>query len=445
MPADSLSHLTRPAADNAEGLLVLFHGRGADERDLFPLLDLLDPERRMLGVTPRGPLHLPPGGAHWYAVERIGYPDPATFTATFALAANWLDDLADEAGVPPERTVLGGFSQGAVMTYALGLGAGRPRPAGLIALSGFMPTVPGFDFDLTQPLPALRDRARCARPGDLRRVEPRRASAPRGSGRRRHVPRVSAHGALDRPDIPTCAAGLACRDGSSRRVRLSTGAEMRVTGPVDECAVVCVNGGQAREVEGTWSASIEWLVQTLAPRLPELGFAEVRYRVKSWRRLESCVDDARAAVAEAGAPRVVLLGFSMGGAVSVAIANEPVVEEVVGLAPWIPDQLDVSTLRRKRLAVFHGALDRWLPGVPGVSASHSRKGFDRARERGAEGRYVLIPGALHGIALRSPWGKLIRLPKADRWAELVEEELRRVVSSRSEADDVEPAGLPTAS
>ena len=153
MPADSLSHLTRPAAGNAEGLLVLFHGRGADERDLFPLLDLLDPERRMLGVTPRGPLHLPPGGAHWYAVERIGYPDPATFTETFALAASWLDDLADEAGVPPERTVLGGFSQGAVMTFALGLGAGRPRPAGLIALSGFMPTVPGFDLDLTQPLP----------------------------------------------------------------------------------------------------------------------------------------------------------------------------------------------------------------------------------------------------------------------------------------------------
>ena len=228
-------------------------------------------------------------------------------------------------------------------------------------------------------------------------------------------------------------------------MRLSTGAELRVTGPVGECAVVCVNGGQSREIEGTWSASIEWLAQTLAPRLPELGFAEVRYRVKSWRRLESCVEDARAAIAEVGAPRIVLLGFSMGGAVSVAVANEPAVEEVVGLAPWIPDQLDVSTLRRKRLTVFHGALDRWLPGIPGVSASHSKKGFDRARERGADGRYVLIPGALHGIALRSPWGKLLALPKADRWAELVEEELRRFVSSRSEADGAEPAGLPTAS
>ena len=228
-------------------------------------------------------------------------------------------------------------------------------------------------------------------------------------------------------------------------MRLSTGAEMRITGPVDDCAVVCVNGGQSREIEGTWSASVEWLVRTLAPRLPELGLAEVRYRVKSWRRLESCVEDARAAVDELGAPRVALLGFSMGGAVSIAIADEPVVEEVVGLAPWIPDQLDVTTLRGKRLTVLHGALDRWLPGIPGVSASHSRKGYERARERGAEGRYVLIPGALHGVALRTSWGAVVRLPKADRWAELVEEELLRFVSSRPAGIAGEPAGLPTAS
>ena len=136
-------------------MLVLFHGRGADERDLYPLLDLLDPDRRLLGVTPRGPLHLPPGGAHWYEVRAIGYPDPATFTETYAQASSWLDELADEAGVPPERTILGGFSQGAVMTYALGLGAERPRPAGLIALSGFVPTVPGFELDLASQLPPI--------------------------------------------------------------------------------------------------------------------------------------------------------------------------------------------------------------------------------------------------------------------------------------------------
>jgi acetyl esterase/lipase len=212
-------------------------------------------------------------------------------------------------------------------------------------------------------------------------------------------------------------------------VRLATGAELRVTGSVGERAVVCVNGGQQREVEGTWSASVEWLVHQLTPRLPQLAFAEVRYRVKSWRRLESCVEDARAAVYEVGAQHVALVGFSMGGAVSIAIAAEPKVEEVIGLAPWIPDELDVSTLRGKRLSVIHGSLDRWLPGIPGVSPAHSRKGFDRARERGAEGSYTLVPGAVHGIALRSPRGKLVTLPKAQRWAELVEAELRRFVST----------------
>ena len=135
---------------------MLFHGRGADELDLFPLLDVLDPERRLVGATPRGPLSLPPGGAHWYAVREIGYPDPGTFTPTYERASAWLDGFAESAGVPLERTILGGFSQGAVMTYALGLGAGRPRPAGLIALSGFVPTVEDFSVDLeAEPRPPV--------------------------------------------------------------------------------------------------------------------------------------------------------------------------------------------------------------------------------------------------------------------------------------------------
>jgi phospholipase/carboxylesterase len=151
----TIEQRVRPSAGEPEGLLVLFHGRGADEHDLFPLLDALDPERRLLGVTPRGPLSLPPGGAHWYAVREIGYPDPATFLPTYAAVSGWLDALAEETGLRPERTVLGGFSQGAVMTYALGLGRGRPRPAGLVALSGFIPTVEGFELDLEKPLPPV--------------------------------------------------------------------------------------------------------------------------------------------------------------------------------------------------------------------------------------------------------------------------------------------------
>jgi phospholipase/carboxylesterase len=145
---DTLVHRVRPAAGEPEGALVLLHGRGTDENDLFPLLDLLDPERRLTGLTPRGPLRLPPGGAHWYAVRQIGYPDPSTFASTFELVSDWLDALAAELGIPPERTVLGGFSQGAVMSYTLGYGKGRPKPAAIVALSGFMPTVEGFELDV---------------------------------------------------------------------------------------------------------------------------------------------------------------------------------------------------------------------------------------------------------------------------------------------------------
>jgi phospholipase/carboxylesterase len=151
----TLTALERPAAGDAAGLLVLLHGRGADEHDLYPLLDVFDPERRLLGATPRGPLSLPPGGAHWYALHQIGFPDPGTFPPTFEQLSSWLDDLQGSTGIPPERTVIGGFSQGAVMTYALSLGAGRPRPAALIALSGFMPTVDGWELDLSPPLPPV--------------------------------------------------------------------------------------------------------------------------------------------------------------------------------------------------------------------------------------------------------------------------------------------------
>jgi phospholipase/carboxylesterase len=151
----TIAHRERPAEGAPEGLLVLFHGRGTDEHDLFPLLDLLDPQRRLLGLTPRGPLSLPPGGAHWYAVQEIGFPDPATFLPTQEAVGRWLDGVAEETGIGPERTVLGGFSQGAVMSYSLGLVQGRARPAALVALSGFLPTVPGFELDLEAPLPPV--------------------------------------------------------------------------------------------------------------------------------------------------------------------------------------------------------------------------------------------------------------------------------------------------
>jgi pimeloyl-ACP methyl ester carboxylesterase len=208
----------------------------------------------------------------------------------------------------------------------------------------------------------------------------------------------------------------------ARPVVLSTGAEMRVTG-LGPDVVVCVNGGQGGEVEGTWSASLEWLVHRLAPRFPHLRFAEVRYRVKSWRRLDRCVEDARAAVRQADGVRTMLLGFSMGGAVAIEAADEPSVERVLGLAPWIPDRLALEPLQGRRLDVLHGSLDRWLPGIPGVSPASSRRGFERARALGVEGTYELIHGALHGIALRAHWGPAVPLPRARAWVRRVEAQL----------------------
>jgi phospholipase/carboxylesterase len=146
---EELPHVLRPAAAAPEGALVLLHGRGTSEHDLQPLIDALDPERRLVGVTPRAPLALPgQPGAHWYVVRRVGFPDPATFGPTYEQLAAWLDALPDQLGVPWSRTVLGGFSQGTAMALALGLGRGLPAPAGILALSGFLPEVPGYEPDL---------------------------------------------------------------------------------------------------------------------------------------------------------------------------------------------------------------------------------------------------------------------------------------------------------
>jgi predicted esterase len=138
MERSTVTALIREAASSPAGAIVLTHGRGADADDLQPLVDLLDPEGRLLGVFPRGPLVLPPGGRHWYIVREVGFPDADTFLPTFDELAGHLDSLLAEREIPWARTVLAGFSQGAVMSYALGLGAGRPRPAAILSTS---PTV----------------------------------------------------------------------------------------------------------------------------------------------------------------------------------------------------------------------------------------------------------------------------------------------------------------
>ncbi len=202
----------RPARGEAEGALVLFHGRGADEHDLFPLLDVLDPERRFDGYTPRGPLSLPPGGAHWYVVPRVGFPDPGTFWDSYREASGWL------ATLPHAKLVLGGFSQGCVMALALGLGDGR-RPDAVCGFSGFVPVVDGWQIDSSRPLPPV-----ALGHGTLDPVIPVEfGRAARDSleaaGRGAPLPRVPA-AAHARPALPRRGARLA------RRARLRGSAVM---------------------------------------------------------------------------------------------------------------------------------------------------------------------------------------------------------------------------
>ncbi len=206
---------------------------------------------------------------------------------------------------------------------------------------------------------------------------------------------------------------------------LHTGAALRVTGPSDGDVVVCVNGGSAAAVPGDWSPTMEYLVGRLSPSMPGLGFAEVRYRVKSWNQLGSCVADGRAAVdavTRAGARRICLLGFSMGGAVAVSVARQGPVARLVGLAPWLPPELDLAPLAGVPVRVLHGAVDGFLPGVPGVSPAHSRAAVERMRRLGVDATHEVIAGAFHGVAVR-PAGRLVPLPRAGEWVRRVTREL----------------------
>jgi len=140
----------RPAANPSKpaGAMVLLHGRGSDGDDLFPLIDMIDPESLLHGVTLQAPTQyegMP--GYHWYVVERVGHPDEPSFFASLELIHAELDALCAELGVTMADVIVGGFSQGAVMSVASALSTGRPKPAAVFEWSGFVPTVEGWDLD----------------------------------------------------------------------------------------------------------------------------------------------------------------------------------------------------------------------------------------------------------------------------------------------------------
>ena len=101
-------------------------------------------------------------------------PTPTTFHAAYAKLAGLHDELWERTGIGPERTVLGGFSMGSVMSYALGLGPGPPRAGGDPRVLGLRPDRRGLGARPRGPHRHARlHRARPPRPGHAGRLRPR--------------------------------------------------------------------------------------------------------------------------------------------------------------------------------------------------------------------------------------------------------------------------------
>lgn len=132
------------AAGDGSPVLVLLHGRGADDRDLLPLGSAL-PERFAI-VLPRAPFPGAPwgygGGWAWYRFVGDTAPEPTSFSHSIEAVGDLLEDLGRLLGFLPGEIVLGGFSQGG--TTALGYVLARPgRVRRAVVLSGFLPAHPG--------------------------------------------------------------------------------------------------------------------------------------------------------------------------------------------------------------------------------------------------------------------------------------------------------------
>jgi phospholipase/carboxylesterase len=135
-------------------LLLLIHGKGADEHDLEPLIPHLDPEGRFLTVLPRAPLPFQ-SGWQWYETDGIPRGGPELIPSVDALD-DVLDSACAEYGFDRAQAIVAGFSQGCALTLTLGLRrSDRPRPAGLLAMSGFLPEREGLDYDFEAAPPVL--------------------------------------------------------------------------------------------------------------------------------------------------------------------------------------------------------------------------------------------------------------------------------------------------
>jgi phospholipase/carboxylesterase len=118
-----LTFLQRPAATTAPRpwLLVLMHGVGSNEQDLFSLAPHIPERFHVLSL--RAPFRMGPGAHAWFdfSIEPGGERtiNEAQEAESRALAAKAIESAAEQLGIPPERVVVGGFSQGGIMALSL--------------------------------------------------------------------------------------------------------------------------------------------------------------------------------------------------------------------------------------------------------------------------------------------------------------------------------------
>jgi phospholipase/carboxylesterase len=132
----------------ADRLLVLLHGWSAEQHHLAAYVPLVDPDERFTAVCPRAPHHLPGSdGASWYDRTDVG-PVASSFHQALDTLDAFIGSEMANAGIGPERTVVGGFSQGGFLALALALRRSAPRFAGVWAMCCALPEVDGLDLDV---------------------------------------------------------------------------------------------------------------------------------------------------------------------------------------------------------------------------------------------------------------------------------------------------------
>lgn len=139
----SLIHLSRPPEQPSEGkapCVLLLHGVGANEQDLFGLAPYLDPRFHILSV--RAPIEMGPHMYGWYWIQVLPggqfHYDEEEALASLARIGEFIAEAKAAYNVDPERFYLVGFSQGAIQSCATLL-MHPDTISGVVAMSGRWP------------------------------------------------------------------------------------------------------------------------------------------------------------------------------------------------------------------------------------------------------------------------------------------------------------------